>query len=300
MFLILSQNLTEFSLRLKYAAERKGLKALLLTSAEIAQDLALVFDLTEENVSLCLRYQGVSISTSDIEGVYCEINAFDYSLWERFSPQDAQYAAQETQALWLAILASLPCRVVNPPALDTLAGTLLSTPEILYLAHRLGFPIPMVVSLESGKIASELLATGATVFYTDLGEVSINEISLSEGDLVSLAQNENHIRVKEELHGKRVYVTMVGYRFLSCKPDANGSVKCVPASQVPRPVRNRLRTLHKQLNTNLMEYCFRVMEDGTWVFCGCGRPPVLTVAAYGDALFDQIVDFAIEKRGDTW
>ena len=174
MFLILSQAPTEFSLRLKRAAEHKGLKTLHLTSAEIARDLALVFHLTEESVNLSLNYKGASIGTADISGVYCEINVFDYSLWERFSPEDAQYAAQETQALWLAILASLPCRVVNPPALDTLAGTLLSTPEILYLAHRLGFPIPMVISLESGKTASELLTTGATVFYADLGEVSIN------------------------------------------------------------------------------------------------------------------------------
>ena len=292
MFLILDQQQTEFSLNLRRVAERKGIKTLLLTSAEIVQDLELVFFLSEKNATLRLRYQNDLIETHDIDGVYCGINTFEPGLWERFSVEDAEYASRETQALWLSILASFPCRVVNPPALDTLAGTLLSTPEILYLASQLGFRIPMMITLESGKAAAELLSSNVPVIYADLGEVWINEIGLSQGNISSLAQNKDHFRVKEKLPGKPVYVTLVGDQFCACTPDASGSIRSSDVGEVPHSIRTLLRTLHQQLNLNLSEYYFRTIADGTWFFSGYGRPPTFAVAAFGDALFEQIVAYA--------
>jgi hypothetical protein len=297
MFLILDQHLTEFGLRLRGIAERKGLVTLPLTSAEIARDSTLAFLLSEEDLSLRLHCQGITISIRDIDGVYCGINAFEPKLWEWFSPEDADYAARETQALWLAILASLPCRVVNPPALDSLAGTLLSTPEILYVALQIGFRIPTVISLESGKVAAELFKTGIPGRYADLGEVWLNEIGLSQDDLSSLEQNEDHFRVMEEVPGRPVHVTLLGAdQFFACQMDTGGSVVPVAARQIPRPIRTRLRTFHKRLNLNLAEYSFRVMADDTWVFIGCGRPPTFGVAAHGDTLLEQIVDYATGKE----
>lgn len=295
MFLILSQVQTEFSVRLKQAAERKGLETLHLTSAEVVRDVALVFHMTEEKVNLILNYNGSSICSSDINGVYCEINAFDSSLWEEFAPEDASYSVQETQALWLAILASLPCPVVNPPAIDTPAGTVLSTPEILYLAHQLGLQIPAVISVESGRIASELLSLGVKGMYADLGDESISEEALNEVDLDLLAKNENHVRIMEELPISRAYVTMIGDQFFASMPDENGTIRAILSRRVPRKVRTLLRLLQKQLNVNLMEYRFSIMSGGNWVFCGCGRPPVFAVEAYGDELFDRIVDFVLKK-----
>jgi hypothetical protein len=116
VFLILDQCPSAFSLRLKDLAERKGRRTLLLTSADVARDVALVFRLSQQETRLRLRCRDGVVETSDIEGVYCGINAFEAGLWERFTPGDAEYAARETQALWLAILAGLPCRVVNRPA----------------------------------------------------------------------------------------------------------------------------------------------------------------------------------------
>jgi hypothetical protein len=295
LFLILDQCLTEFDLRLKQVAERKEIKTVLLTSAQIAHDLALVFCLSEQDSSIHLHYRDVSIKTSDIDGVYCGINAFEPGLWEQFTLEDAEYAARETQALWLAILASLSCRVVNPPALDTLAGTILSTPEILYLAHQLGFQIPMVITMESGKITAELLATGVPACYADLGVVKINETRLSQREFSSLEQNDDHILVKEEVPGKPMYVTLVGGQFFACEMAPDGSMRPIAARQIPRQIRTRVRTLQKRLNLNLAEYNFRVIVDGTWVFCGCGRPPTFSVAAYGDTLFEQIIDYATGK-----
>jgi len=297
VFLILDQVPADFSLRLKRVADRKGVETLFLTSAEIVRSSALVFYVSTHDVHLRLRVQDRTVELPDLDGVYCGINTFEPGLWEWFSPEDAEYAAKETQALWLAILASLPCRVVNPPALDTLAGTLLFWPELLYLAHRLGFHIPMVITLESGSVAAELLTSGVPARYACLGESRIREASFRPEDVSSLAQRQDHILVKEEVPGRPVYVTLVGGRTFACAPDAGGSAHPVPASDIPRQIRTRLRTLHRQLNLNLAEYAFRVMADGTWVFAGCGRPPVFAVAAYGDALFAQIVDFAMAAGG---
>ena len=264
---------------------------LLLTSADIAQDLALAFYITEQGIDLHLQYQNCSIETREIEGVYCGINAFGENLWERFSPRDAEYAARETQALWLAILSSLPCRIVNPPALDTLAGTLLSSPAILYLAHQIGFKIPMAINLESGKVAAELLATNIPAYCADLGEMWINESVFRKEELNLLSQNEDHFRVVEETAGRAVYVTLVGDEFFACVTDANGSITPIAAKEIPTAIGTRLHALQKQLNLVVEEYGFRVLADSTWVFCGYKRPPSAAVVAYGDALFEQIADY---------
>jgi hypothetical protein len=297
LFLILDQQLTEFSLWLRNVAERKGLNTLLLTSAEVVRNQALVFHLSEQDISFQLRFQETVIETRDIEGVYCGINTFNPGLWTYFTAEDAEYAARETQALWLTILSSLPCRVVNPPALDTLAGTLLDTPEILYLAHQIGFQIPTMITLESGEVAAEMLSAGIPALYTDLGEVWINETSSNQVELSILAQNRDNIRVTEEVPGKPFYVTLLGNQFLACTPEAGGVVRSVSAHQIPRLIKSRLRTLQKHLNLNLAEYYFRITTDGIWVFSGYWRPPSFSVAAYGDDLLAQIVDYAVKKRG---
>ena len=107
MFLILDQYLTEFNLRLKRVTERKEMKTLLLTSAQIALDLVLVFRLSEQDASIHLQYQDATIETLDINGVYCGINTFEPRLWEQFTLDFAINRAN---------------KVLHPPAI--LGGTL--------------------------------------------------------------------------------------------------------------------------------------------------------------------------------
>ena len=85
MFLILDQYLTEFNFRLKRVTERTEMKTLLLTSAQVALDLALIFRLSEQDASIHLQYQDATIETLYINGVYCGINAFEPRLWEQFT-----------------------------------------------------------------------------------------------------------------------------------------------------------------------------------------------------------------------
>ena len=296
MFLVLEDQPTEFGRRLKEAAEFQGLKAIMLTSAELVHDLALVFRVSEGVPFLRLRCKDWMIETDDIEGVYCSINTFSPALWSDFSPKDAEYAAQESHALWLAILAGLPCRVVNPPALDALAGTVLSSPEILYLAHRHGFRIPMVADVESGEVAAETLEMGAMARYSDLSELWDHRTIRRRVDLSELQGSRNHIRILEQIRGRPVWVTVIKGRFLPSKVDAGGRLIPIPDDELPGGIRSRLRALHSQLNLILAEYAFRVTADDEWVFEQCTRVPVRAVAAYGDLLFQRIVEAVIEEE----
>lgn len=305
MLLILDQTTNEFSQRLRCAAERKGMKAIHLTSAEIVRDLALAFYLSEHGTRFRFSYGGDTIESADIDGVYCGLEVFTPALWGHFSPDDAEYAAQETQALWLAVLSSLPCRVVNPPAMDTLAGTLLSPAEVFEVARQLGLHIPMVITLESGKVATELLADGFPAYLTDLGDDWLWEKPLMKPDLPAIAKNVNHLRVREEVPGKRLHVALVGNRFFASseeeqgkedgKADGIGGFLPLDARCLPRPVKIRLKKLQDLLNLNLAEYSFRIMADGSWVFTGVARPPRFAPSAYGDGLFDYLVDYLIGK-----
>ncbi|MGV2390648.1 MAG UNVERIFIED_CONTAM: hypothetical protein LVR29_27775 [Microcystis novacekii LVE1205-3] len=159
-----------------------------------------------------------------------------------------------------------------------MAGTVLSTPEILYLAHCLGFQIPMSIDLESGAVTAELLKQGISAHYADLGEVWINEVGSAQSDLINLAQKENHFRVREKVSGKPVCITLLGKQSFACQFEADSSVTPLPNHQVPRPIRTRLQALQKRLNLNLAEYYFRLIADDSWVFIGCDRPPTFTVA----------------------
>ncbi|MFB3888059.1 MAG: hypothetical protein ACE14S_01095 [Candidatus Bathyarchaeia archaeon] len=272
-----------------------------MTSDEVARGLSVAFSISNYRLSFRFAVGDAQYGIADVEGCYCGINAFEPGSWSSFSAEDAEYAARETQALWTAILASLPCGVVNPPALDTLAGTFLNSPELMYLARDVGFRIPMVVTLESGRVTAELLEKGAGK-YADLGELWIIDKSLSRGNSSALEENENHFRVTEEVQGKRFHVTLLGERFFVCESDTRGSVAQVDPCQVPSSIRRKLRTLQRRLSLGLAEYEFHVQDDDLWLFSGVRRPPTFSVKAFGDALFEQVVDFAVRRgvsHGDT-
>ncbi|MEN8225805.1 MAG: hypothetical protein ABFS05_10670 [Bacteroidota bacterium] len=297
MFLILDQQQTEFSLKLKDTAENKGIKTLYLTSTEIAQDLVLAFQLTDKKDSFKLRYRDTSIESQDLYGIYCGIHNFWPELWPRYTAEDARYAAQETYSLWVAMLASLSCRVINQPALDALAGTVLSKPETLHLAQKLGFRIPMIITLESGKVAADLSSSNTALQYADLGQNIAGEIELSDANKSDLQQSNNHCRITEIVAGQPAFVTLVGEQFFACCIDDRGMYQLMKNNDIPISEKTRIQNMQKELNLNMAEYYFRISKDNTWIFSGYGLPPSYSVKAFGDRLYDYIVNYAIGNGG---
>jgi hypothetical protein len=154
----------------------------------------------------------------------------------------------------------------------------------------------MVISLESGKVAAEVLGAGVAARYADLGEVRTAERGLSRNDLSKLERNEDHFRVLEEVLGKAIYVTLLSDRFFACEALPGGAAVPVAVRDIPRPIKTRLRTLQKRLNLTLAEHAFRVTADGSWLFLDSARPPAFAVAAHGDAFLEHVVDYAVGKE----
>ena len=296
MFFILDHKETGFGQQLKSNATEKGIKTIYLTSQDIVHDILLDYRLTDHDEKFLIRAGNFEFSSEDIFGAYCGLNNFWPDLWPGFSSTDAQYAAQETYALWLAMLSSLTCRVINKPALDTLAGSLLSVTETLFLGHKHGLDIPLTLVLESGQTASALINDHSSVEYTDLGNKPWAAEKQDNKPESSHALNANHCRITEVVSGKLVFITQVGDRFFSCTK--NGKDAAVPIDiLIPDKVYAGLRSLQKVLNLNMAEYYFRISKDQSWIFSGYGRVPEQSVKAYGKEIIDYIVNYAIGNGG---
>jgi hypothetical protein len=298
VLLILDQQPTEFTQKLKTAAEKKGTKTLLLTSEDIANSLSLAFFISNKETDCKFSFRGSEFGKNDIKGCYCAINAFEPELWPAFSPEDAAYAAKETQALWLGILSSLECTIINPPALDTLAGTYLSTPETMNLARDVGFKIPLVITLESGKTTAELLKC-VQAKYTDLGEPLLSDRTRTSNSLWAVEQSENHFRITEQISGKSVHLTVIGKKTWACEQNPQTPIRATDISQIPKTIGAKTRMLQKRLNLNCAEYHFQIQNEDEWVFTGISRPPLYSAFVFGEALFSLIVEFALEAGVDS-
>jgi hypothetical protein len=238
----------------------------------------------------------MNIRASDIQGVYCGINAFMPFLFSHFSSEDASYAALETQALWLALLASLNCRIVNPPALDTLAGTYLAPAEFLNFARNIGFQIPMVAYLESGKITAEIYEAGTPARYSDLGQPWAEELTHSQVNINTLIENQDHFMIQENPPGKPVWITIIGKRLMACELNDSGTIVKTHAEHLPKFIRSRLLKLNRSLNLHMAEYIFKILIDGTWLLCGVTHPPQISTTVYHDTIFNEIADYLLGLR----
>jgi hypothetical protein len=296
VFLILDHQETGFGRLLESSATKKGIKTMYLTSKDIIHDILLDYRLTDQDEKFLIRAGNIEFCSGEIFGAYCGLNNFWPELWPGFSAADAQYAAQETYALWLAMISSLSCRVINKPAMDTLAGSLLSVTETLFLGHKHGLDIPLTLILESGQAASALLSDHSTVQYTDLGNKPWATGRQDNKPGSSYEQNANHCRITEVVSGKLIFVAHVGDKFFLCSK--NGGEMPVPNDiLIPDKVYAGLRGLQKVLNLNMAEYYFRIGADQSWIFSGYGRVPEQSVKAYGTEIIDYIVKYAIGNGG---
>lgn len=290
MILILETEGTDFTQKLRSVLQRRGVETLLISSAQLAQEVSISFSLGTDHADFQLRYLDKQIDSSDLQGIYCGIVAFSPLFFNQFSADDAQYAAVETQALWLAMLSSLSCRKINPPALDTLAGTCLSPAELAIQAHKLGLMTPAFICVENGEIAARINQSGVPARFSDLGKTWTVEINHNQVDLKALKRNPNQYFIQENPAGQATWVTIIGRRMLVCEGLPGGEICQVPSSQIPGQVRSQLRKLQKLLNLNAAEY-FLKRQDNNWCLCGVSFPPRFSILAYPDEVIFAIADY---------
>jgi hypothetical protein len=240
----------------------------------------------------------IEFSTLDLEGVYSGIDVFPSDLWDCYSDQDAAYAAQELHALWLSILAGLTCPVVNPPALDALAGTLLAPAELFVRAREAGLDVPAVAYVETGAAAAALGAEPALLTFRDLGVLGYQEHRLGRDMLEVTPTRDRQIRVREWLSGETFSVVLAGERpFLAASnPERQAPCPRRP-SGLPDGLLDRLLCLQRRLGLCLAEYTFSVSERDGWVLQAVQRRPGDDmIRAHGDELLAAILALVRGQR----
>ena len=93
-------------------------------------------------------------TTIDGERLGVVLNRLSYlvmPLFARAKPVDREYAHMETHALWLSVLSSLECPVVNPTSTRGLVGADLGPLEQRTLAHRAGLQPQAYVGVTSAR-----------------------------------------------------------------------------------------------------------------------------------------------------
>jgi len=299
LILILAQYPRHFVKKLEKAIQQKGLAVILLTPFDIVHNLDISYALSTNECSLQMAYGTSHFCAQDIKGVYTELDTFLPELWGFFSQKDAQFAAMEWQALGQSMLSSLACPVVNPPAMDALGGTLLSPLELLDRARQIGFEIPTMFVVESGKLASELAQGGVHLTYTDLGSEHYRELPIDKNALLCYPANEDQIRIREHIGGRAVCIILVGDKpFATFWDEKQKSIMpFLHLADIPEDITKKLLKLHASLNLRVAEYFFSVTSDHSWIFCDFRRyPSHETLSVHGDMLLANIIDLITGKE----
>lgn len=290
MILILELVESDFGHRLRSVLQKKGEKTLLLTSMRIVQEVFIAFNLDSQTSSFKLGYKDQVIHSEAIQGVYCGLTSFSPALFPRFSAEDAQYAALETQALWLALLTSLTCPLINPPALDTLSGSLLSPVELAAQAREVGLRTPTMVCVSHGNVAAHIYQSGIPARFSDLGKIWVNESNRSQIEMATFDQNPNHFLIQENPPGQPVGIGVIGKQWLPFGQASGDSFQPIDLEKVPHTLRKNIRSLHKHLHLNAAEYLFKRQED-VWTLIGVSHPPHFSLQAYQDEAYTALANF---------
>lgn len=90
---------------------------------------------------------GETLDFAGVSGVINRVGALPTDHFQALKPSERDYASAELHAFMLGVLASLPCRVINPPAPEALSGTHHGAIEALQFAAQAGLPCRPVNAL---------------------------------------------------------------------------------------------------------------------------------------------------------
>lgn len=267
------------------SGERRGVEVLRWTPSAMIREVGLALEIDGPATRVRFAYGGRAIAGEAIAGVITAVDGFAPALWPAYSPRDQLYAAQEAVAAWVAALAALPGRLLNPPSADALGGAIVTPVEVSLQAGEVGLGAPAIAYVESAAALRDERADEVRACACALGEVTPVEAPLGRAWLA--AAGEGPIRVRGAGRG-RVRVVMVGARALTAEGEAP-----------PATVVAALGELQRRLGRTLGEVWLSREDDGGWLVEEALRWPGATaVAALGAALGDAILDALMESRGE--
>ncbi|MCD4706544.1 MAG: hypothetical protein K8S62_02260 [Candidatus Sabulitectum sp.] len=290
MFLLIENSLSDFGKALAAAASKRSMEVVHLTASGIVNEISYSFQLGDRGEGLFLAIGNTTFTIEDIHGCFCGLDSFSPSLWSHFSGKDAEYAARETHALWLAILTALDGKSINPPAPDLLGGTVLSPVELFSEAKECGLSIPMVLYTESGVVAAELLEKGSPLMVADLGVSDRGEILFTSSNRSEFPGADNCHMVRELVPGRPFWISLTGNSTLVCTRNSGGNPESCSADRIPLKTRKALEDLQRKLNLRVCEYSFVRTGDDRWILLNARRIPELSWLTEAEKTLDGILN----------
>lgn len=135
MLLVFSRNDDYYTQFLKEFCKKQEIEQLNLSVYDLVNSISISFRQNDRNDSFEIRYGDRNISSSSISCAICLFSDFDQSDFPFLNDKDAQYAARESYALWLAIYNSLGNKMVNIPSVNSFDGISLHADELNFIAH---------------------------------------------------------------------------------------------------------------------------------------------------------------------
>ena len=299
MILILEDSPAALGLALADACAQRGIESIWLSRQRIVQDVGIELHISTQWCDSRLSIGTRDLPLSEVAGVYCGFDSFPPMLWPDFSPDDADYAAKETHAIWLALLASLPCRPVNPPSPDALGGAAYSPVELFLAAHKSSLSIPATAYLDLVD-ARSLLHTPITATLCDLGSENQQEQALENLTHFAAMAPGYQLRLRERLPGPRHVLCVVGKLiFASTCPAIGGESEPLELKMIPSQVVTGVYALHAQLGLVLAEYHFVTLPSGDWILDDHSRMPGLsTWTMHSQALVSALLNNMLSQADD--
>lgn len=296
MFLILCESTSIFPLNIAKFLNKLGKETLILTPYDIAHHTSIHFHIKNNDHLFSIAYGEKNISNENIEGVVNEIHGFGKDLWPQMSDKDAEYASNETHALWLSLLSSLTCPVINPPSHTFLAGNSPTQSEFYHLCHQLGLEVPGYYIIESGTVASPLAEEKVLATFTDLGVYPYRKKILSKENLLFYPTYMDHIRIEEAYSGNIFSVILVNNTFFCTKPGNGYEVSAQDNHIIPSNVKESLLKLQNSLNLIIAEYTFREYKN-KWIILSMDISPYFgTMKAHNNKILNEAANFLIQKN----
>ncbi len=267
------------------AGERRGLEVLRWSPAMMIDAVSVTLALDDAQTSVTFEVDGRRIVGDQLTGAITLVDAFVPTLWPRYAPRDRCYAATEALAVWAAILAALPCAVLNPPAADALGGAILTPVELGLHAWEVGLAAPSVTYVEAARVFPAALADEVRASACALGRLPLREAPLGRAWLAAAADEPIRVRGAGR---SRSRIVVIGERVLGV--GGEGPPASVAAASI---------ALLRRLERVVGEVWLGRDDDGRWLVEDVMRwPSDVAAAELGDRLGDALV--AACEEGRRW
>lgn len=205
-----------------------------------------------------VEIEGRHVSVEEIAGAYVRPG------------EPGSAAGRRASMVFLALAASLPGIVLNPPAAGRSNG---AKPYQLGLIARSGFDVPETLVTTDPEAARAFLRRHGRVVYKSLSGIRSIVATLEPGDEARLnGVRTGPVQLQKWIAGLDVRVHVVGERFFACAVRSAaadyryaGTAAELSTYDLPPAIGDRLVALAHRMGLRLAGVDLRLAPDGAWI-----------------------------------